>query len=194
MAQGASPARDGHSSGTSVAGRLKQPTRANRPGDGPEAPGRLASLLFGLAPGGACHAAGVAAGAVRSYRTFSPLPAVGPRGPPSGGSLSVALSLGSPPPDVIRRRVYVEPGLSSACSEKRRPSGRLARREIGAGRAAVKPRLRRCERRAKAPTRRRPPGRRGCGRGSSPDRAHGRLSPSFRRGWRPAGPPPRRQR
>src|ERR1700753_2869473 len=41
-----------------------------------------------------------------------------------GGLLSVALSLGSPPPDVIRRRVRPEPGLSSA---KRRPPGRLAR-------------------------------------------------------------------
>ena len=30
-----------------------------------------------------------------------------------GGLLSVALSLGSPPPDVIRHRVSVEPGLSS---------------------------------------------------------------------------------
>jgi hypothetical protein len=30
--------------------------------------------LFGLAPGGVCHAACVAADAVRSYRTFSPLP------------------------------------------------------------------------------------------------------------------------
>ena len=30
-----------------------------------------------------------------------------------GGFLSVALSLGSPPPDVIRHRVSVEPGLSS---------------------------------------------------------------------------------
>src|ERR1700678_3960536 len=41
-----------------------------------------------------------------------------------GGLLSVALSLGSPPPDVIRRRVRVEPGLSSA--RRRRSSGRLA--------------------------------------------------------------------
>jgi len=31
----------------------------------------------------------------------------------SGGLLSVALSLGSPPPDVIRHRASVEPGLSS---------------------------------------------------------------------------------
>ena len=30
-----------------------------------------------------------------------------------GGLLSVALSLGSPPPDVIRHRISVEPGLSS---------------------------------------------------------------------------------
>src|SRR5258706_11358545 len=43
----------------------------------PEAPlaGRLAPSLFGLAPGGVCRAACVAAGAVRSYRTVSPLPA-----------------------------------------------------------------------------------------------------------------------
>ena len=34
----------------------------------------LAPSLFGLAPGGVCPAAGVAAGAVRSYRTISPLP------------------------------------------------------------------------------------------------------------------------
>jgi hypothetical protein len=34
--------------------------------------------------------------------------------PRSGGLLSVALSLGSPPPDVIRRRIRMEPGLSSA--------------------------------------------------------------------------------
>ena len=46
-----------------------------------------------------------------------------------GGLLSVALSLGSPPPAVNRHRVSVEPGLSSPrgfphC--ERRPSGRLA--------------------------------------------------------------------
>ncbi len=36
---------------------------------------RGAPPLFGLAPGGVCRAADVAAGAVRSYRTLSPLPA-----------------------------------------------------------------------------------------------------------------------
>ena len=47
-----------------------------------------------------------------------------------GGLLSVALSLGSPPPDVIRHRVSSEPGLSSPPGFRRlaeRPSGRLAR-------------------------------------------------------------------
>jgi hypothetical protein len=34
----------------------------------------FAPSLFGLAPGGVCRAAGVTAGAVRSYRTVSPLP------------------------------------------------------------------------------------------------------------------------
>ena len=44
-----------------------------------------------------------------------------------GGLLSVALSLGLPPPDVIRHRVSVEPGLSSHL----RPEGRT--------RAAIRP-------------------------------------------------------
>ena len=67
--------------------------------------------LFGLAPGGVYLATTVTGRAVRSYRTLSPLP-------PSteareGGLLSVALSLGSPPPGVTRHRVTMEPGLSS---------------------------------------------------------------------------------
>src|SRR6202011_5466184 len=77
---------------------------------------RLASPLFGFAPGGACHAAHVAMRAVRSYRTVSPLPC--------GGLFSVALSLGLPPPEVIRHRVSVEPGLSStAKAAAMRPAG-----------------------------------------------------------------------
>ena len=78
-----------------------------------------APSLFGLAPGGVCRAASVTRRAVRSYRTLSPLPfPEGPDGVPSksfksGGLLSVALSLGSPPPGVTRHRYCVEPGLSS---------------------------------------------------------------------------------
>jgi hypothetical protein len=77
------------------------------------------SPLFGFAPGGACRAATVAGRAVRSYRTLSPLPA------DAGGLLSVALSLGLPPPDVIRHRVSMEPGLSSPEGATTRPTGPL---------------------------------------------------------------------
>jgi hypothetical protein len=66
-----------------------------------------APFLFGLAPGGVYHAIDVTANAVRSYRTLSPLPCK------QGGLLSAALSLGLLRPDVIRRRISVEPGLSS---------------------------------------------------------------------------------
>src|ERR1700746_4022610 len=46
-----------------------------------------ARSLFGLAPGGACHAGPVAGPAVRSYRTLSPLPS--PAEAREGGLLSV---------------------------------------------------------------------------------------------------------
>ncbi len=75
------------------------------------------SSLFGLAPGGVYPANLVTKTAVRSYRTFSPLPSG------EGGIFSVALSLRSPAPDVIRHRVSVEPGLSS--SFRLRPSDSL---------------------------------------------------------------------
>src|SRR5580704_18823078 len=42
---------------------------------------RSAPSLFGFAPGGVCHAADVAADAVRSYRTISPLPRLTPKPP-----------------------------------------------------------------------------------------------------------------
>src|SRR3984893_2948679 len=78
--------RDGHSSGTPVTRRLQQPTRTARSRHDPEALRALredfAPFLFGLAPGGVCRAAGVTAGAVRSYRTVSPLPSP----PVAGGS------------------------------------------------------------------------------------------------------------
>jgi hypothetical protein len=106
---------DGHSSGTLVAERLVRPTRAaarrlaRHLGD---TPGCL-PLLLGLAPGGVFPAAAVAGGAVRSYRTVSPLPPAGCNPRRASGVLSVALSLGSPPPGVTRHRTSVEPGLSS---------------------------------------------------------------------------------
>jgi len=117
MARGANRRRDGHSSGTPVARRIKQPTRTTGP-DGPEACAPT-SFLFGLAPGGVCRAVSIAGNAVRSYRTVSPLPR------PIHYAAVVVCSLWhcpwglSPlareqsPPDVIRHRSSMEPGLSS---------------------------------------------------------------------------------
>ena len=47
-----------------------------------------------------------------------------------GGVISVALSLGSPPPDVIRHRLSVEPGLSSNLLRDPRSPGHLTARVI----------------------------------------------------------------
>src|SRR5258708_62692 len=124
MACGANRTRDGHSSATPVARRLKQPTRtATRTRVGACAP---VPSLFGLAPGGVCRAVSVAGNAVRSYRTVSPLPRQYTTH--RGGLFSVALSVGLPPPDVIRHRLSMEPGLSSPATFRclpERPSGRL---------------------------------------------------------------------
>ncbi len=103
--------------------------------------------LFGLAPGGVCPATSVTRGAVRSYRTFSPLlafalsgfvaaglfracRAVAALAAKAGGSISVALSLRSPSPDVIRHRASVEPGLSSIGFHQQQPSSRLTQATI----------------------------------------------------------------
>src|SRR5690606_22805729 len=72
----------------------------NRPRRFPFAPS-----LFGLAPGGVYRAASVAGRAVGSYPTLSPLPRP-PFRAERGGLLSVALSLGSPPPAISRHRVF----------------------------------------------------------------------------------------
>ena len=65
-----------HFSGPVVANRLKQPTRGCA--SFPACPGLRTLRLFGLAAGGVCLAAGVTPGAVRSYRTISPLPGLLP--------------------------------------------------------------------------------------------------------------------
>jgi hypothetical protein len=144
VAQDGCLARDGHSSGTPVARRFEQPTRTagfgHLSGTRHLAAKRSAPSLFGFAPGGVCHAACVAADAVRSYRTISPLPRLTlHEAARRGGLFSVALSLGSPPPDVIRHRMSMEPGLSSPATFRplpERPSGRLTPKQWGAGGAA----------------------------------------------------------
>jgi hypothetical protein len=136
-------ARDGHSSAAPVARRLKQPTRMAGP-DRPAARG-CAPFLFGLAPGGVCRAVCVAANAVRSYRTVSPLPQKTQRA--AAVYFSVALSLGVHPrfrgngrsPDVIRHRLSVEPGLSSLApfrALQERPSSRLTPKGWGGNASA----------------------------------------------------------
>ena len=88
--------------------------RGNPPDPLPSRPGKDLPPLLGLAPGGVYLATAVTGGAVRSYRTLSPLPPWIPRWDPGlGGLLSVALSLRSPSPGVTRHRISVEPGLSS---------------------------------------------------------------------------------
>ena len=66
-------AMDGHSSGMPVTGHLARPTRVAARKHRCRLPG--VPPLFGLAPGGVCHAASVAGRAVGSYPTVSPLPA-----------------------------------------------------------------------------------------------------------------------
>lgn len=79
--------------------------------------------LFGLAPGGACRAAFLTVGAVVSYTTVSPLLSA----EAASGLFSVALSLELLPAGVTRRRIRVEPGLSSnACTPAAvQPTGRM---------------------------------------------------------------------
>jgi hypothetical protein len=88
--------------------------------------------LFGLAPAGVYPAATVADDAVRSYRTFSPLPDP-TQASADGGVFSVALSVTSPRSRCVAvPRHYLaarppEPGLSSSrhpCGSVSRSSGR----------------------------------------------------------------------
>jgi len=92
---------DDHSSGTSVTGRLAQPTRTASRKQLMHHP-YLALLLVGLAVPLPLPAARCALTApFHPYRENR------------GGLFSVALSLGSPPPGVTRHHISVEPGLSS---------------------------------------------------------------------------------
>ena len=88
-------------------------TSSNLPGS---SAGHANGSLFGLAPGGVYPATTVASGAVRSYRTFSPLPV-----PTRGRNrryLLCGTSRSHTVPSVAPRRYLapcpVEPGLSSS--------------------------------------------------------------------------------
>jgi len=134
--------RDGHSSGTMFAHRLEQPTRtasltwpcgviALRRTARVAVPIRFCSR-WGLP----CRLRCRTRGALLPH--LFTLTAPTPRGAKAGGSFSVALSLGSPPPDVIRHRMSMEPGLSSPAAFRHlpeRPSGRLTGQACGLQRA-----------------------------------------------------------
>ncbi len=116
------PERGSHSSGTAFACRLSQPTRMTGPETGCR---RRLSPAPRVIPIRSCSRWAAGAGALALLPVGFTLPPLSPAArwaltPPfhpyharHGGLLSVALSLGSPPPDVIRHRISVEPGLSS---------------------------------------------------------------------------------
>src|SRR6267378_6847856 len=123
--------RDGHSSGTTFARCLEQPTRtasltlpcgviafANEP---------ALPSLFGLAPGVVCHAVSVAGPAVRSYRTFSPLLAPslsgwGKRFILCGTVPGVAPAGRYPAPYVDGARTFLSRSLSTVAGAAVRPT------------------------------------------------------------------------
>jgi hypothetical protein len=123
------PGRGGHSSRTAVASRLKQPTRTNGLETGLrrpiERPCRPYSVLL---PVGFALPSALPRPRCALTAPFHP----DPRNASGGGLLSVALSLELPPPEVIRHRASMEPGLSSpSCKSPERPPGRLTKEMWG---------------------------------------------------------------
>ena len=125
--------RDGHSSGIALARDLEQPTRTASL----TSLARMLSLaancppvpsLFGLAPGGVCHAGSVAGPAVRSYRTLSPLLAISTCSRDDGRFVlcgtfpGVAPAGRYPAPHVDGARTFLSRAPLGA---RERPSGRL---------------------------------------------------------------------
>src|SRR6185436_3020924 len=93
--------------------------------------------LFGLAPCGVFPARPVTRTAVRSYRTFSPLPP--PVSRQFGGVFSVALSLGSPPLAVSQHTALGVRTFLPGRRRPRRPPGPLCERtSLGLGRPVIK--------------------------------------------------------
>ena len=124
---------DDHSSGTSVAERLVQPTRTTDPETG-WAEARVIPIRSCSRWGLPCRPRYRARGGLL-HHLFTLTPAH------RGGSISVALSLRSPSPGVTRHRVSVEPGLSSRTGFRHlsaRSSNRLAGSRVARPRHKVK--------------------------------------------------------
>jgi hypothetical protein len=119
---------DNHPSGTHVTVRLERPTRKPLRAAGTDPMVRALPYLVLLQVGFAVPPR-VATGAVRSYRTVSPLPAgcSSRRGAADiGGLLSVALSVGSRPPGVTWHLALWSPDFPPRRETQRLP-GRLPR-------------------------------------------------------------------
>src|SRR6266852_3661293 len=107
--------------------RRGRPARQRRRGS------RRLPLLLGLAPGGVFPAAAVAGGAVRSYRTISPLPPAGPAKETErawryvfcGTFPGVAPAGRYPAPCLRGARTFLPPPSATSASAER-PSDRLA--------------------------------------------------------------------
>ena len=135
----ASRTRDGHSSWTPVTRRLQQPTRTAGSGHRSRSCKQLRA-----APIRSCSRWGLPCrrrcrrrGALLPHRfTLAAPPSQSRVG--SSGLFSVALSLGSRPPDVIRHRRSTEPGLSSPAEETGAAVRPTDHRGMGAARRAVK--------------------------------------------------------
>ena len=105
---------DDHSSGTRVATCFAQPTRAAGP-EKPDFPCEKSHHPYSvLLPVGFAMPLPLPDARCALTAPFHPYPSMPKHA--KGGSFSVALSLGSPPPDVIRHRFSVEPGLSSTAA------------------------------------------------------------------------------
>jgi hypothetical protein len=122
--------RDGHSSGTILAHCLEQPTRTASLTSLPQRyrfrePSACAVPIRSCSRWGLpCHLRCRRRGALlpHLFTLAAPsliLPRKRGRAGWGSGSFSVALSLGSPPPDVIRHRMSMEPGLSSPAAFRR---------------------------------------------------------------------------
>ena len=94
------------------------------------------SLLFGFAPGGACHAADVAARAVRSYRTLHLAFSLEDLAVRDRRFAFCGAFPGVAPPDVIRRRIRVEPDFPPFLNGGRPADWRMT--AYGANARAVK--------------------------------------------------------
>ena len=130
--------RDGHSSWTAVARGLALPTRTvvrkQTPGRNPYRPYSV------LLPVGFTVPALLPGPRWALAPPFHPYPSR--YATQTGGLLSVALSLGLPPPGVTRHRASMEPGLSSPATFRslpERPSGRLTCEQWSRAAAASSP-------------------------------------------------------